>query len=363
MNNIAIVGGGPAGIYCALNILEKFKKNNFTDYSLTIFDKAPILRTLLLTGGGRCNLTNSISDIKEFASNYPRGEKFLYSLFFNHFNSDSLEFFSSIGIDTYIQNAGRIFPISNSAKDVRDKMINYLNTFKNFKIINKRIVCKNQLNNYDYIILSCGSKDSFELIKSYNHTCFEFKKSLCALNIDTDIYPQGVSVHSCDGDFVFTKNGVSGPLIFRISSLKSRDEFPYKIKIKLFDVDDLIQKINENPKKTLGNIVSMFIPKSLAHIITDKFDNKASEISRKYLDEISILTLNIVSCANAGEIVNSGGVDLNELNKNCKSKLVKNLWFCGEILNIDGFCGGFNLQNCWSSAYVVSVDIVNEIIK
>ena len=78
---IAIVGGGPAGIFCALNLIKNFSEISFADYNISIFDKAPVLRTILPTGNLRCNITNSIYDIKEFASNYPRGEKFLYSVF------------------------------------------------------------------------------------------------------------------------------------------------------------------------------------------------------------------------------------------------------------------------------------------
>ena len=358
---IAVVGAGPSGIYSALNILTLFEKLNYNDFSLTILDKAQVRRTLLPTGNGRCNLTNSINDIKEFASNYPRGEKFLYSVFSRYFTFETLKFFSKMGINTYSQPDNRVFPKSNSSKDVRDKMLSYLKSFKNVNLVNKNISDIKSLNDFDRIVISTGSKSGDEFLKTTKHNIIPFRKSCCALNIENPIYPKGVSVKSLDGDFIFTDKGISGPLAFKISSLNSRLPFPYEIKISLFNVEDLKKQITLNPKKSIGNIVSGFIPRSLAHVIVDDFNKKASEISSKKLKEYSVLNLKIISSDSTGEIVNSGGVDLKELDKNFKSKLVKNLWFCGEVVDIDGFCGGFNLQNCWSSGYIVAYDIVNSI--
>lgn len=360
---IAIVGAGPSGIYCALNILKKFQEIGFNKYFLNIFDKSQALRTLLVTGGGRCNITNSIADIKEFASNYPRGEKFLYSLFSRHFSFDSLVFFKSLGVDCYTQDDGRIFPKSNSAKDVKDKMLKALFDFKNVKLENKQIKDKNDLKNFDKVIIACGSRSTESLIKSFNQPYKPFKKALCALKIDNFIYPKGVSVNSLDGDFVFTNDGISGPLAFKISSINVDKPFPYLLSIKLFNVDDLYILVEQNPKKSIGNLISKLIPKSLANCIVDDFDKKSAEVSKEKMKSYSILNLKIISNSNLGEIVNSGGVELNSVDKNCKSKIVDNLWFCGEILDIDGFCGGFNLQNCWSSAYVVANDVVYSIIN
>lgn len=363
MNNIAIVGAGPAGIYCALNILKQFEKFNYNDYSIMIFDKAQALRTILPTGGGRCNITNSIYDIEEFCSNYPRGEKFLYSIFSRYFNYDAIEFFESIGIKTYTQEDGRIFPQSNSAKDVKDKMLSCLRKFKQAKLVNKKIESADDLSGFDRIILAAGSRGTAELIKSFNHTLVEFKQALCALNIENNIYPKGVSVKSLDGDFIFTDKGISGPLAFKISSINAYKNFPYEIEINLFNYEDLISEIEKNSKKSIGNIVSSFIPRSLALIIVEDFNKKAAEVSSKQLKKYTKLKLKILSTSNDGEIVNAGGVELSEVDKNIKSKIYKNLWFCGEILNIDGFCGGFNLQNCWSGAAVVAKDVVSSIIK
>lgn len=360
---IAIVGAGPSGIYCALQILFGFEKFNFSNYSITIFDKSQVLRTILPTGGTRCNITNSIADIKEFASNYPRGEKFLYSLFFRHFTFETLEFFKSIGIETYIQDDGRIFPISNSAKDVKDKMLSALREFKNVKLIHKNITSKDELKNFDKIIIAAGSRGSLDLIKSFNQPYKPFKSALCALCVRDFNYPKGVSVKSLDGEFIFTNDGISGPLAFKISSLNVDKDFPYNISIRLFEVEKLLELINQNPKKSIGNLVSALIPKSLAHVIVDEFDKKAAEVSKRKIEGYSVLNLEIISKSNQGEIVNAGGIELNSIDKNCKSKINDNLWFCGEILNIDGFCGGFNLQNCWSSAFVVANDVIHSIIK
>ncbi len=361
-NNIAIIGGGPSGIYCACQLLLEFQIHNFTNFSITIFEKSIALKTLLPTGNYRCNITNSIDDIKEFASNYPRGEKFLYSIFSRYFNLETLDFFSSVGIETYNQEDGRVFPLSNSSSEVRKKLLMHLSKFKNCRIVNKKINSNAELHSFDRIILSAGSRGVDELIQSFGHCIIPYKAALCALIVDNPIFPQGVSVKSLDGDFVFTDNGISGPLAYRISSIKAFDTFPYEIEIRLFELDKLLDEIKNNSKKSIGNIVSKFIPKSLAKVLLSNYDKKASEVSKNELLNYTKLKLKIIGAKPEGEIVRAGGVNLADVDKNIKSRIYPNLWFCGEILNIDGFCGGFNLQNCWSSAAVVAKDIVSSII-
>ena len=362
MIDIAIVGAGPSGIFCALKILEEFKNHNFSDFNLDIFDKSQALRTLLPTGNGRCNLTNQTADLRDFCSNYPRGEKFLYSIFSRFSNFDTIDYFNSIGLKTYVQDDLRVFPVSNSAVDVKNKLLNKLNSYKNFKLVFKEIKSKKDLEKYDYIVVSAGSKKVQGLLDSLNQSYIPFKKALCGLKVENNIYPKGVSVQSLDGDFVFSQYGITGPLAFKISSLMADKPFPYEIKINLFNYHNLIDLINQNPKKAFGNLVSKFIPKSLAKAIVKNYDTNACEISKKEIIETSRLILNIIDVDNNGEIVNYGGVELDLLDKNCKSKIHKNLWFCGEILNIDGFCGGFNLQNCWSTGYIVGSDVAKTVL-
>ena len=362
-NNIAIVGAGPSGIYCALNILNLFQQQGFSDFSMDIFDKSQALRTILPTGNGRCNITNSIADIKEFASNYPRGEKFLYSIFSRYFTFETIDFFNSIGIKTYCEPDGRIFPISQSSKDVKDKMLKKLFNYKNVRLIDKKINSSDELKKYNKIVISAGSKGTEDLICSFGHNCVEFQQALCALNVADCIFPKGVSVKSLDGDFIFTDKGISGPLAFKISSINAYSKFPFDIEIKLFDENELYNLVEKYPKKSIGVLVSYLIPKSLSKVLIKEYYKNACEIAKKELCDYSFLKLKIISKAKNGEIVNAGGVDLKQVDKNCKSKIKENLWFCGEILDIDGLCGGFNLQNCWSTAYVVANDLVSSIIK
>ncbi len=350
MIKIAIIGAGPAGIYCALHL------QNLTNINIDIYEKDIALKTLLPTGGGRCNLTHYAEDIKDFASNYPRGEKFLYSVFSRHFVSDTLSFFNSIDIKTYMQDDLRYFPISNSAKDMRIKMLNAL---KGPAIIKKEIKSLKQLINYEIIIISTGSRNGYNLANEAGHKIVEPKAALCGLKLSADSpkYPQGVVLRTNCGDILFTKNGVSGPLIYKISSINARKNFPYEITIPIIDIQELEKSVRENPKKTIGNIVSKYIPKSLARTILNNHDKKCANITNNEIKELENITFKVVGCDAKGEIVTCGGVDLREINNHCQSKINPKIYFCGEVMDIDGFCGGYNLQNCWSSAYCVAENI------
>ena len=347
--NIAIIGAGPSGVYCAL-WLNKFKCGK-----IDIYEKSSPLKTLLHTGGGRCNMTHYAHDITDFVKNYPRGEKFLYSLFTRHFVDDSLSFFKSVGIDSYMQDDERYFPKSNSAADMREKM---LSSLKNVKIIKKNVTNIIELNkNYDYIIISTGSKGGYELAKSIGHKIIPPKPALCGLKLaaHSPKYPQGVVLNTSLGDILFTKDGISGPYVYKLSSINARKNFPYSITVPLIDTNELTYELQNNPKKSFGNIVSKFIPKSIAHaLLGAKYNTNCANVSKKQVLELQNITFDIISTDNKGEIVTSGGIDLREINKYCQSKLDAKYFFCGEIMDIDGFCGGYNLQSCWSSAYCVA---------
>lgn len=347
---IAIIGAGPAGVYCALALKNSGIKN------IDIFEKSAPLKTLLPTGGGRCNLTHAGDNIKDFAKNYPRGEKFLYSLFSKHFVKDTLEFFKNIGINTYMQQDYRYFPASNSASDMRNKMLKALG---NINIIEKNITTLKELKGYDFIVLAAGSRGGYGLAREAGHNIIPPKPALCGLKLSQDQpgYPQGVVLNTPEGEVLFTKGGISGPLVYKISSLNAYKDFPYEIKLPLIDPEILTIEVKNNPRKSFLNTVSKFIPKSLAGAILSGSEKQCANVSKREIAALSNITFKVISPDNKGEIVTAGGVDLKEIDNFCRSKINPKLFIIGELMDIDGFCGGYNLQNCWSSAYCAALKI------
>lgn len=397
MKKICIAGGGPAGITAAV-FASKNPQNQ-----IFIFDKGIILNTLLPTGGGRCNLAYDEYNFKELAKFYPRGEKFLYSVFSRFSTKDTLEFFKNIGIKTYVQDDSRIFPVSDSAKDVKQALLKQIDK-KNIKKVFEKIetitkngdifLVKTDKNTYkfDAVIIACGGRGNGQkLAKGLGHTITELKPSLCAMvtkekdftavsgislkNVRAEVFFENKKVkipaNMLTGDILFTHKGVSGPLVYRISSYCAYLDFDKQKTLKIIfnltdtdfkDFDDLfLQSLKSEPQKEAVNVLARFLPKNLANAIFCKENinafQKAGQITKndrqKISKSVTALSLNIISVEKGEEIVTAGGVDLKEINpKTMESKLVENLYFCGEVLDIDGLTGGFNLQNCWSTGFI-----------
>ena len=389
----AIIGAGASGCMCAYFLLK-------AGFEVTLFDMSSPLRTLLPTGGGRCNLAHAEYDLKELAKNYPRGEKFLYSVFSKFSTYDTLALFEELGIETYTQENNRIFPTSNSAKDVRERILEKIKGahFTKEKVENieqigseYKITTTNphpsplpQRGNNQYlfshVIISVGGHWGLELLKNLDINVIEQMPSLVGLNTDIKAPPGVVlkNVYSKDlkitDDILFTHFGISGPLTYKISSIKARDKFPYKLSFDLFPKDlpqkDLPQKdlplqdlLNIYPHKDLKNILSEFLPMNFGKfLIGDLSDVKAHKIDGKtrdmILDKIHNFCVTVTGTNKGEETVTAGGIDLNEINpKTMEFKKYPNLYCIGEALDIDGFCGGFNLQNAWSTAFVASEGI------
>ena len=376
IKNVGIIGAGASGCICAYFLLK-------AGFDVTIFDYGNPLRTLLPTGGGRCNLAHAEYDFKELAKNYPRGEKFLYSVFSKFSTYDTLALFDELGVETYTQENGRIFPVSNSAKLVRAKI---LEKIKGAEFVKEEVLnimpanlgsgYKVKTNRAEYlfsdIVIATGGGLKNQAIKGINHSIIPYKPALVGLNSDvktlSGIVLKNVYSNDCKivDDILFTHFGVSGPLIYKISSIKANDNFPYKLTFDLRRENLDLQKIlNDNPHKLLKNILSKLFPERFAEHIADEFSEiKACKIDGKtrdlILNRIHHFELTVHSANKGEETVTAGGYDLKEINsKTMESKIYKNLYIIGEVLDIDGFCGGFNLQNAWSTAYVAAESIIN----
>ena len=362
----AIIGAGASGCICAYHLL----KNGF---EVTLFDKNLPLRTLLPTGGGRCNLAHAEYDFKALASNYPRGEKFLYSVFSKFGTAETLEMFEEMGIKTYTQNDGRIFPKSDSSKQVQAIILRELRKYK-VKFVQKEVNnIRSLFDDYHYVVLAIGGHSGYEILKPFGIKTVEPKPSLVGLNTKENFKElsgtivKNVNINGFGGDLLFTHFGVSGPLIYKISSLNAFSVIPYKLVIDLIpDLTDLQEKLNANPKKDMKNLFAEYIPVKLAKfLLKDLGNKKACEINGKtrdlILEKIHRFEITITRTNKGEETVTAGGVDLDEINpKSMGVYKVPNLYCIGEVLNIDGFCGGFNLQNAWSTAYICAKSIIEQ---
>ena len=381
--NIAIIGAGASGCICAY-LLQK------EGFDVTLFDKGMPLRTLLPTGGGRCNLAHAEYDFKDLAKNYPRGEKFLYSVFSKFSTYDTLALFDELGVETYTQEDERIFPTSNSAKDVREKILNNLKNVQiqkeevikiekidsGFKILSTPNYSKNKKMCeylFSHVIIAIGGHSNFDFLKNFEIKIIPPKPSLVGLNTKekskevSGIVVRNVNCNGLTDDLLFTHFGISGPLAYKISSIKARDNFPYKLNFDLHPQEINLQELlNTNPHKDVKNILSKFIPHGLIkYLIGDIADIKAHKIDGKtrdfILSKLHNLELTVIGTNKGEETVTAGGIDLSEINpKTMELKKYKNIYCIGEALNIDGFCGGYNLQNAWSTAYVAAQGIISQ---
>lgn len=366
-SKVVIIGGGPAGCMCAY-----FLQN---DFDVIVLEKNSPLKTLLPTGGGRCNLCHAEFDFKELVKNYPRGEKFLYSVFSKFSTADTIEFFEKIGVPSYIQENLRVFPKSNSAKDVREHFLRALNKTKfvkeNALRINRKgdkfsVVTDMGAHNANYVVIASGGHATYDLIKMLGHKIVEPKPALVGL-LTKENFSQISGV--CTNDLLFTHKGVSGPRIYTISSLRARDKFPYKLNFDFIGKIDLQNDLNSNPHKSIKNLLADYIPKSFVEYVLQVLkinkETKCHAIDGKtrdrILDKLKNFEITVIGTFPDGEVVTAGGVDLKEINpKNLESKIVPHVYFCGEVMDIDGFCGGFNLQNCWSTGYLSAQGIISD---
>jgi len=378
-SRIAIIGGGPTGIMTAALLDRRF--------DVTIFEPKLLLATILPTGGGKCNLTHAEYDFREFAKNYPRGEKFLYSIFSRYCMPETIEYFEKIGVKTVSKDNGKIFPVEMSSKFVREKLLEQIRHchfekefVKKIEPTGEQFIIHGEKSKsiFDIVIITTGGHGDFKFIKQLGLNVIEPKPALtglctkeCFKEISGIVLKGIFNRETClIDDLLFTHFGISGPLIFKISSLKAREVFPYTLTFDITHIKDTKEFqdiLNKNPHKEIKNILSEYLPKNFVTLFLQKINInetlQGSKINGKTRDKIfenmKNFSITITSPRPDGETVMAGGVDLKEINsKTLETKKIPNIYFGGEVLDIDGFCGGFNLQNCWSNAFVIA-DTIN----
>lgn len=381
-NKTCIIGGGASALMCAC----------FAGEDVMIFENQDVVgKKILATGNGRCNLTNINVNDGAFNINVKK--------YLNQFNVDqTLQFFNSIGLEVYADEEGRVYPISNSATSVLAVLKNYIKLKKNIEINAKKCV-KNVIfdkNKYkiefddetfcffDKVVVASGNRTDLSIYDNMGIQSLNFLPSLCSLKTkQKQKRLAGVRVSNvvvkCDelkfeetGEVLFKEDALSGIVIFNLSSYMARaKKYNYKIKIDLasnIQIGELINKLivrKQNLKEQkVEDFLTGFFHKEInlcvlkmANINTEKLvkDLTNSEI-RQMCNIIKNLTFDSVSADNNNQVF-SGGVLLEELDINLQSKKQKGLYFIGEVCNVDGVCGGYNLQWAWTSGAIVGKQI------
>lgn len=405
-NNVIIVGAGAAGCMAAVTAAKN-------GANVTLIDKnQKIGRKLLITGKGRCNVTNNC-DVQTLISSVTTNGRFLYSAFSSFSSEDTINFFQSNGVKLKTERGNRVYPESDKSIDIIDVFFRLIRLYK-IKLINdsvSELIIKNgeiagvrsEFNEYsgDKVIICCGGCSypqtgsdgyGYVLARQAGHSIVEPRPSLvpivtkeewCArlqgLSLrNVSLYLKnnsGKQIYTDFGEMIFTHYGISGPIVLSASAhinlSKCRD---YEIKIDLKpalteeQLDKRIQKDFEKYiNKDIINSLNELLPKKIIPVIVElsgiDFHTKCHEITKKQrkdlINSIKNLTVNFDCFRPISEaIVTSGGVSVKEINpKTMESKLINNLFFAGEVIDVDAYTGGFNLQIAFSTGYLAGISV------
>ena len=407
MRRIIIIGAGASGLIAGAQAAKRG-----LDVTIVERNSRPA-RKVMITGKGRCNVTNACFDINELISNVVRNPRFMYSAFSSYMPYDTMALLQDMGVETKIERGNRVFPVSDKAVDIVDALV------KNAKQSGAKIVqgCVTSFNIENGIVKSVNLENAdiiegdafavctggksyastgsdgigYELAKSVGHTVTPLKPSLVSLVASNGFIPdlQGLSlrnisiklldgekeIYSDFGEMLFTHYGVSGPVILSASAhMQSPREHNYKIVIDLKPaldyaaLDKRIQRdFSEFANRDFINSLEKLLPNKLIPVIVKRSAippslkvNQITKEQRQSLVELfKNFTVDISDFRPINEaIVTSGGVDVKEINpKTMQSKLVDNLYFAGEVIDVDAYTGGFNLQIAFSTGFLCGNNI------
>ncbi len=403
MAKVVVIGGGAGGMLCGIIAARH-------GHTVSIYEKNDKLgRKLFITGKGRCNLTNASENPEEFLDQMTSNKKFLYRSFYQFSNQDVMDFFVELGVPLKTERGGRVFPVSDRAGDIigaleKELIRQKVSIYRNREVRSlwieeeylKGIVLKDgKKKGADRVVVATGgisypatgsTGDGYQFAMEAGHkiispspalvpleTKEEFVKELQGLslkNVRITVKEGKKELYKGFGEMLFTHYGISGPLVLSASSFltKRKGKAPIKILIDLKpaltleQLDARIQRdFKKNGKKQFKNGVMELFPSKLIPIMIKlsgiESERKICNITREqrlhFAREIKNMTLEIKGTRGFQEaIVTKGGVCVKEINPSTmESKLVKGLYFIGEVLDIDALTGGYNLQIAWSSAF------------
>ncbi|MEZ4859056.1 MAG: NAD(P)/FAD-dependent oxidoreductase [Flavobacteriaceae bacterium] len=405
--DILIVGGGAAGFFSAINIAERVP-----NLKIGILERgSEVLTKVKVSGGGRCNVTHAQFIPSELAKNYPRGEKELLGPFHTFMTGDTITWFEERGVSLKTEEDGRIFPISDSSQTIIDCFLSEIKRLK-VEVLKNQSVKNIEIKETSFIV-STTSEDFFteklvvatgsnpkiwNLMETLGHTVVPPVPSLFTFNIKderitnlpgiaTDASVQVISdtgkvLLESHGPLLITHWGMSGPAILKLSAWGARWLAPlhyhFTIKVNWLDffseteaLNALLEFKNTNPKQTLSKYTQFHLPKRLwqslllasgipahktwADCSKTELQNLAHQLTQSQFQVTGKSTFK-------EEFVTAGGVDLKEVNfKTFESKIHRNLYFAGEVLNIDAITGGFNFQNAWTGGFIVANALAEKI--
>ena len=398
--HVSIIGGGAAGFFSAINV-----KENYPDAKVMIFEKSKeLLAKVKISGGGRGNLTNACTSIKELSEAYPRGGKALKKAFHIFNTTQAMQWFESRGVPLSIQDDNRVFPASQNSQSIIDCFLQQAKKLGIKIELGKGIKAIKSIGDtlelsfikrdippriFDKVIVATGGspiREGLEWLENLDHKIENPVPSLFTFNMPsesvtrlmgvsvekTTVSIQGTNLRS-EGPLLITHWGMSGPVILKLSALGARllSEKGYEFKIQVNWVNiqnnnlvlDMLRSIvNEHTNKLLSNVRPYLLPERLWHYLLEKNDlsakKKWGELGKKGMNKmVNVLTNDVYSVEGKtsfkDEFVTCGGVSLESIDiTTMQSKVCKNLYFAGEVMDIDGITGGYNFQAAWTTAFI-----------
>ena len=383
----AIVGGGAAGFFAAINLKEMCP-----EMQVTIFEKSKkVLAKVEVSGGGRCNCTNSFEAVTDLQQVYPRGHRLLKRLFKTFDYRDAYEWFESHGVRLVTQEDHCVFPMSQDSHTI----INMFMAEAKRHGIEIRTQCKieslDELQDYDFKVITTGGGTAsmagvptIEAVPSLFTFSIEDEALRALMGTvveDATASIPGTKFKSC-GPLLITHWGMSGPAILKLSSHAARElhehnyQMPLAVNWTSLKEPEIQQELREiiirHPQKQIATIRPFGLPSRLwdylvAKTLGERAQNRWQNLNQKELNRLTNALCNdqyqiVGRSAFKDEFVTCGGIDLSGINPNTlEAKTLPQLYFAGEVLDIDGITGGFNFQAAWTTAYVVSMAITQQV--